>query len=677
MKEKLKYNSKIDYIMEYLQSKYLKWYWGVGLLLGGYFNTLLMLIGLIILSGWEFRSILGYNPELMLAFARIDLQNKKLEKSKERLFFLINRYPKLLDAYFIAGKIFIQENNYTESEKLFKHIINYENKKYDLLNYNQEDVFKKSYNYLCDSFIKLEKYEKAINYLEKMKDKEMLDAKVYIKLGDLYDKLNNSKAYINYSYAYKLTQDYTTLKKLADYCYKKDKFEEAQKYYQHLIELKEKEEDIYKLSKISFKQRNYHTAEKYLKKLSKQKEDDPYIYLYLAYCKFKQEDYNNSITYLNKSWKKNKLNEKNDKKVLNKTDRKDLFYKLGAAHLEVGNYEKAKQNYRQVLGYDHNNFEASVKVGICLEKEGQYNKAIEIYKEVLELKPNLLTTYYGIIISNYQLGNYHEVIKFLKELIRKTRKPKIYQLYNQLGREEELISCLKELKEEFPKNYFIYINLALAYERLNNPQAAQNYLEAYRLKTKERVLKRLAIFYANNEKFEEAKTYFAELLDINYKNFEYIFNFGIVCYRLGDLREAINKFKTALDLRGDKYVEFYLHLAAVKYRDLPLSPDTVEEYLEKLGGSISTYIELGDLALEKTKYELAELIFKQGIEQFEDDFRLYYKLARLYAIQEDYNHSLKELKRAIILNRNLKNEILKDETFAEVSSSRQFKKIFN
>ncbi|MCK8827196.1 tetratricopeptide repeat protein [Natroniella acetigena] len=679
MDHDLKYNSKTHYIIEYLKNKYLRWYLGLGLLLSIYLSNLLTLVNLIAISSWELRNIFGYNPELMLAFAKIDLKNQKKEKSKQRLLLLIDRYPNLLDSYFILGEIFKEENNYQQAERIFKYIISYENKKYKIQNYNQKELFTESYTHLSDIFINLEKYEKAIQHLEKMKEKKLFDTSLYIKLGDLYNKLGDSKAYINYSYAYKLNENYNTLKKLADYCYRKNKFEEGSKYYQNLIKLKEDEEDIYKLSQIYLKQKDYQEAEKYLQKLIEKKKDNPYIYLHLAYCKFNQKKYTDSIEYLNKSWKKSKLNEPESKITLDKADKQELFSKLGASHLELGNYEEAKKNYQQVLGYNHNNFKASIKVGRCLEKEGQYNKAIKIYKEVLNLKPNLLTIYYGIIISNYYLGNYQEVIKFLKELFRKTRKPQIHHLYKSLGREEELIACLEKLKEDISKNHFIDLNLGLAYERLNDPIAVQNYLEAYRIKSEEKILKMIAICYANNEKFTKAKRYFTELLEINYKIFEYVFGFGIVCYHLEDLREAINNFKNALQLRNDKYVEFYLHLAAIKYKKLPLSPDTVEEYLNNLGESVLVYLELGSLALIKKKYDLAEFILKRGIEKFTDDFRLYYKLARLYAIKEDYNHSLRMLKKAVKLNQNLKNKILNDnnEIFTEISSSRQFKKIVN
>ncbi|WP_408956312.1 tetratricopeptide repeat protein [Natroniella sp. ANB-PHB2] len=679
MEQNLKYNSKIDYIVEYLKNKYLRWYLGIGLLLGAYLSALLTLIIFISISGWEIRNIFGYNSELMLAFARIDLKNKKKEKSKQRLLLLIDKYPDLLDSYFILGKIFEKENNYQQAERIFKYIINYEDKEYKIKNYSQDELFIESYNYLSDIFIKLEKYEKAIQHLEKMKEKELFDVDIYIKLGDLYDKLDNSKAYINYSYAYKLNESYTTLKKLANYCYRKNKLEEGIKYYQRLIELDENKEDIYKLAQIYLRQKDYQEAEKYLKKLIKKKKDNPYIYLYLAYCKFNQEKYDDSIKYLKRSWEKSKLNESKTKTTLNKDDKKELFSKLGASHLELGDYKKAKKNYRQVLGYDHNNFKASIKVGTCLEKEGQYNKAINAYKKVLDLNPNLLTIYYGIIISNYYLGNHQEVIKFLKELLRRTREPQIHQLYKKLGREEELIDCLEEFKEEFPKNHFVYLGLGLAYERLYDPRAAKNYLEAYRIKSKEKILKRISIYYANKEEFNKSKRYFTELLEINYKEFEYIFNFGIVCYHLEDLREAINNFKNALALRNDKYVEFYLHLAAIKYKKLPLSFDTVEEYLNNLGTSELVYLELGSLALIKKKYDLAEFIFKRSIENFTDDFRLYYKLSCLYAIKEDYNHSLRMLKKAVKLNSNLRNKILNEdnEIFGKILSSSQFKNIIN
>ena len=66
----------------------------------------------------------------------------------------------------------------------------------------------------------------------------------------------------------------------------------------------------------------------------------------------------------------------------------DLFVSQGASYYNVGQYQRAIEDYDKAIELDPNNDRTYQQRGDCYVELGQYQRAIEDYGKAIELDPN-------------------------------------------------------------------------------------------------------------------------------------------------------------------------------------------------------------------------------------------------------------------------------------------------
>jgi tetratricopeptide (TPR) repeat protein len=131
-------------------------------------------------------------------------------------------------------------------------------------------------------------------------------------------------------------------------------------------------------------------------------------------------------------------------------------------------YEKAAEQYRQVLSKNPNFAEAYLNLGIVQQLQYHYSESITILRKGLAIKPDMLAADVLLGISYYMLQDFQAARKPLEEVLAhnpKERAAGIYRALALLGLDqtEEAARQLRRTGEYFPNDIEISYHLGVAY----------------------------------------------------------------------------------------------------------------------------------------------------------------------------------------------------------------------
>lgn len=88
------------------------------------------------------------------------------------------------------------------------------------------------------------------------------------------------------------------------------------------------------------------------------------------------------------------------KKIENKSQRNELYFKIGECYFMIGDYKKARSNYKRTVKDKEFEYESKIRLAEIEIQEGNFDKAIETYNEVLEKFPGDSIALKGIQSAN-------------------------------------------------------------------------------------------------------------------------------------------------------------------------------------------------------------------------------------------------------------------------------------
>lgn len=153
-------------------------------------------------------------------------------------------------------------------------------------------------------------------------------------------------------------------------------------------------------------------------------------------------------------------------------------YYLAFFYKELKDYSNAIQCLEKIL--DNNPAAASVHLalGSIYEAMFEAEKAITEYKAYLSMEPDDTRVKEQIVRILLQLGKKQEAIAYLEELKQDPKAViQLAILYMDENKYSEAVNVLSELARQYPNNGQIVFPLALAYERLGDYSAAMRLLQ--------------------------------------------------------------------------------------------------------------------------------------------------------------------------------------------------------
>ncbi|UBM63394.1 tetratricopeptide repeat protein [Candidatus Sulfidibacterium hydrothermale] len=155
-------------------------------------------------------------------------------------------------------------------------------------------------------------------------------------------------------------------------------------------------------------------------------------------------------------------------------------HNLGVLYSNLGDLQKARENFEEALRIDNQFYPAKVNLAIVYNKLHENNKAEKLLKEVIKSHPELPETYYSLGLLEAEMGNYDASARYLKTA-----------------------------SEKMPDRPRIFLNLAKVLQYLHRmPEAEKAFLSAYQLEPENPgYLSELIGFYLKNGKKNQAVHY--------------------------------------------------------------------------------------------------------------------------------------------------------------------------
>lgn len=213
-------------------------------------------------------------------------------------------------------------------------------------------------------------------------------------------------------------------------------------------------------------------------------------YLSLAHEAKENLDYKRAITIYNNAYAS-----------AEDEDRIEILYELGDLYSEIGEYEKAKGSYFDIINLDPE--EPGAWYGIAFTNElsgGDVDYSIEAYENSIKIDPEYVDSYYYLAVLLDDNGHRNRAIENYEKCIE--LNPEYYRAYNDLG-----------------------------------------------------------AVYEDEKEYNKALNYFQEALRINPEYDLSHFNMGVVYKALGEYDKAMESYKTAAKYSANEYI--YLNMSAL------------------------------------------------------------------------------------------------------------------
>ena len=275
----------------------------------------------------------------------------------------------------------------------------------------------------------------------------------------------------------------------------------------------------------------------------------------------------------------------------------DSELKKALQYHQSGQWHKAEEIYKTVLGINPNHSDALHLLGIIVHLRGHSDSAVDLINKAIQNNPKNPFCYNSLGNILKKQGNLGEAISCYEKALQ--LKPNYTEAYNNMGtafqdqdRRGEAISCYEKALD-LRRNYTTaYHNMGAASKdqgklteamscHEKTPEDKPDYLKAY--------INMGNALHAKG-RFSEAISCYEKALDLKPDHHGVHNNMGTSFHELRKFEEAISCYEKALDLKPD-YAEAYNNMGTVFYdqgnlgeaiwcyeKALDLRPDIAEAY---------------------------------------------------------------------------------------------------
>jgi len=439
------------------------------------------------------------------------------------------------------------------------------------------------------------KYKEAIEVLENLEKKDMLNEKAILKLLELYNKF----------------KDVNKIEALFEKIKKKDNYPLWKEFAKAFKELKqpEKAEELY--------------AELYLN-------DPKDSSLVIEYAEIIEMDQGPlaSINFI-------------EKHIKDYGADLNLEYKLALLYERIRKWDKAENVISSIISsiekdmqMQQNQKEQNLKMlyfqmGFIQQQKQDYNQAIEYLRKAKDFS-NTYDYKIDILIAYnlFKKKEYGKAIEIINNALNNAQDKTdlnilLAQIKEASGKTDEAISLLKKLIKENINNKEYIFALIETYERQKKFREAEKFLLDYINKGKitDSIAFTLGVLYEKQKKYNEAEKYLKKAIELNPDFAEALNYLGYMLIDLGlKIEESIEYVKRALNI--DKFNGAYLDSLGWGYyrlNKLDLALENLKKATEILPNNPVILDHLGDVYYKLGNYKEAIFQWQQAIKNKNDE----------------------------------------------------------
>ncbi len=225
--------------------------------------------------------------------------------------------------------------------------------------------------------------------------------------------------------------------------------------------------------------------------------------------------------------------------------------------IQKGQYEKAIQEYLNILKDDPNDVRILTKIGDLYQKSGKKEEAIKYYikaadeyrkkgfdtkaaaayKQALELDPKRIDLH-------YKLAEFYANTGLIKDALRHYKN--VVKLYELEGRLDKAVDVLEKMVKLDPEDYTIkakYIEALLAAGKESQAEVRiPSVIEGFKI----------------HHRFEDLASFYEKLLNYKPRDVEILKDLAEIYIQLGNPKKALSKLKLIYDEGGFQFEHFLL-----------------------------------------------------------------------------------------------------------------------
>lgn len=237
----------------------------------------------------------------------------------------------------------------------------------------------------------------------------------------------------------------------------------------------------------------------------------------------------------------------------------DIFIEAYQYH-KSGNYQKAKQGYRYVLGIKTDHADANHMLGILATQEGDYKYAIRLIKKVLEKTPHSAEANFNLANSYLPMEKYTEAVHFYMQALN--NKPDYIKALINSGIAYKFLNQCKHAIEANEKVISIQPDHAVAYTNLGDIYSESGHVDAALICYMQSIKLAphcaeaycgMADLHVKTGETGKAITFYRKAITLNPQSSEAHLKLAHVYLDTHQFTDAEKHFNTVLQYRGDNF----------------------------------------------------------------------------------------------------------------------------
>jgi len=316
--------------------------------------------------------------------------------------------------------------------------------------------------------------------------------------------------------------------------------------------------------------------------------------------------------------------------------------------------------FRNALRDDPNFWEASYNLGIAYFNDHDYDKALQQFDQIIAALPNFEKPYYGRALILYRRGEFSKAKSDFEQVIK--FNPNDYKPYfylgkvsislNQFGEAKKYLKKASELNPDYSKIYVELGNIYFTQQQYRD--AIPHYRRALELDPEDvEALQNLGESFYRTQVYYSAYSQFQNLLKIEPDNAAANFMLGITAYKQAVLSELIEAFLELFDAdlatesKERKKLKGNTRERQDVYREMVTAFDRARKarsnFLEATFNLALTYNDMGIL-------DSAIIYYQKAIQIQPDLVRAHIKLAKVYDERSEKQKALAEYKSVLAID---------------------------
>lgn len=235
-------------------------------------------------------------------------------------------------------------------------------------------------------------------------------------------------------------------------------------------------------------------------------------------------------------------------------DKIDTLFSIADLHSEMGNYQKAKLVYENIINLEPEN--SGAWYGLAYSNElagGDIESTLNAYEKAIKYDNEYKEAYYYASIIYGDRNNYKKAMEYLKKVIE--LNPEDFIAYNDLGSIYETLNDYKKAEFYLKKsisineNYHLsHFNLGVVYKAMGMyDDAIREYKKASELQINRNPYLNMSALYIEINELEKAMEILTEGVE-KIKDHILYYNRACIYRKMGNLEKALEDFKKAKEI---------------------------------------------------------------------------------------------------------------------------------